>query len=127
MTARNQWNEFSRHLRRQVFRKRITKAESEVIAIELPGLIRLCAELIGKDCESAILDRNMRSDGHITWTENSPECYGQSIAEQQRHYGKAYSLTSKGTDANCELSETDQVLIKATGHDHETESMEKEL
>lgn len=85
----------------------------------VPGdLLALSSELIGKDTPEMELDRKRDTFGILNLRENSPETYGQSIAQQQKKYGATVRMVARGVNCDVEMSEVESVVVKSTGHNY---------
>ena len=67
------------------------------------------------------------SAGSKSLLENSPETYGQSVAQQQRRYVQLHRVAPMGQTCDCELDEIESGLVKAIEHDHTEESIQTPL
>ena len=107
---------------RRLFRRCIdlTEAEKNEAHVELLCNINLLAQIRQEtqaEREQLWMAEDYSNKGMRAYLENSPETYGQSVAEQQKHYGGNYCLHSaNGVSADVEVSETDKAIIQSCGH-----------
>jgi len=59
---------------------------------------------------------NYATNGNKSLFENNPECYGQSVASQQRKYGAQYRVAPMGEGCDIELTETETALVNSANH-----------
>ena len=90
-----------------------------LLAHSQAGRDALIAEMIGVDTADQVLDRQRDFAGRISNIENSPETYGQSIGEQQKHYGQTFRMVTGGKDCDCEIEDTDRALVAIATHNQE--------
>ena len=90
---------------------------------EQAAFVALCGELIGQDTEEMILDRKRDRAGRVNMLENSPETYGQSVAQQLGHYADTFRMVADGVRADAEVDATERVLIRNAGHCHADEAI----
>ena len=114
--AKQNWKQDNRQYRRAVNRAVRRGIATDVIAGRNVALL----ESIHAEIEPELLAMRKADEyansGPKSLLENSPECYGQSIGEQQRKYGNTYRMATVGQDCDCELNEMETSLVSITTH-----------
>jgi len=117
LNAKQNWKKQNRATRLAIWD--LSGAECGILAEGQKALASVCAELVGQDTADQVLDRQRDFAGRISNIENSPETYGQSIGEQQKHYGQTFRMVASGKDCDCEIEDADRALIAIATHNQE--------
>jgi hypothetical protein len=121
-SAKARWQEAHRAARLAVWETDAIAGEQNTPE-EQAAFAALCNELIGQDTPEMELDRKRDRAGRINMSENSPETYGQSVAQQLGHYADTFRMVADGVRADAEVDATEQVLIRNAGHNHADEAI----
>ena len=124
---KNQWKQADKAKRRAVRRAVTQGIATDVLQGRGFAMLASIHEEIASQLAAVRQAEDYATNGSKSLLENNPECYGQSVGQQQRKYGTTYKVVTGGPDCDCELSEIESIVASAASHNHTEENIQSPL